>query len=353
MRRAHGRRTLVIGVAALATALAATIGSMAAAAGRETRPSSGTSTPAATLAATASPATPAPAAGPATTAATASTATTTAPAARPFIATPAATAAPAPADCIPTTADGLAGHIEQLSIDGHTVYVDLPGAYAALSTQRFPVVYFLHGSTGSGADWLGSGSTLPTILDGLTATNVLMPMIAVYPDGDAVTADGNYWGDDSVGDQDESWMVNQLIPAIDARYRTLGARYRGIAGLSSGGFGALNISIHHPGTFSWVASYSGVFTAPATLFGAGAAANSPQLTVGGVPASARVPLFVGGGADDTEYLPDTEHFIATLQALGWAPLHIQIVPGPHGWQAWQVEAQDSLDWLGQLWGRAC
>jgi enterochelin esterase-like enzyme len=351
MRGVHGRRNLVIGVAVLATAVAATIGSMAAARARETTPPPAKPTLAATPAATASPATtasptPAPAA-------TASPAPTTAPTAKPAIATAAATAAPAPADCIPTTADGLAGHIDQLSVGGHSVYVDVPGAYAALPTQRFPVVYFLHGSTGSGADWLGSGSSLPTILNGLTATNVLMPMIAVYPDGDAVTPDGNYWGDDTVGDRDESWLINQLIPAIDGRYRTLGARYRGIAGLSSGGFGALNISIHHPGIFSWVASYSGVFTAPQSLFGAGATANSPQLTVAGVPASERVPLFLGGGANDTEYLPDTLRFIATVQALGWEPLHTQIVPGPHGWQAWQVEAQDSLDWLGQLWGRAC
>jgi enterochelin esterase-like enzyme len=252
--------------------------------------------------------------------------------------------------CIPITADGLAGHSDQLAVGGHTVYVDVPGAYAALPTQRFPVVYFLHGSTGSGADWLGSGSALPTILDRLTATQVLMPMIAVYPDGDAVTPDGNYWGDEAAGDRDESWLVDQLIPAIDARYRTMGARYRGIAGLSAGGFGALNISIHRPGLFSWVASYSGVFTAPADLFGDAAAANSPQLTVA---TAERVPLFLGGGADDTEYLPDTQRFIATVQALGWAPLHTEIVPGPHGWEAWQVEAQDSLGWLGKLWGRAC
>ncbi len=347
MHRAHGGRSVVIGVAALATAVAATIASIAAANAHETMPSATVSPPPAIPAATAAATPPAaPTAAPTPT-------PTAAPTAAPAIATAAATAAPASAGCIPTTADGLAGHIDQISVGGHTVHVDVPGADAALPTQGFPVVYFLHGSTGSGADWLGSGSSLPTILNGLTATNVLMPMIAVYPDGDAVTADGNYWGNDAVGDQDETWLVDQLIPAIDARYRTLGARYRGIAGLSSGGFGALNISIHHPGTFSWVASYSGVFTAPGALFGAGAAANSPQLTVAGLPASERVALFLGGGADDTEYLADTQRFIATVQALGWAPLHTQIVPGPHGWQAWQVEAQDSLDWLGQLWGRAC
>jgi enterochelin esterase-like enzyme len=103
---------------------------------------------------------------------------------------------------------------------------------------------------------------LPTILDNLTANGQLMPMIAVFPDDQGVTEDDSWWGDDSVGDAVESWFDSQLVPTIDARYRTMGARYRGIAGLSAGGFGAVNISTHHPGMFSWVASYSGVFTAP-------------------------------------------------------------------------------------------
>jgi enterochelin esterase-like enzyme len=177
-----------------------------------------------------------------------------------------------------------------------------------------------------------------------------MPMIAVFPDDQGVTEDDSWWGDDSVGDAVESWFAGQLVPTIDARYRTMGARYRGIAGLSAGGFGAANISTHHPGMFGWVASYSGVFTAPDELFGGAAAANSPQITVAGLPVAARTPLFVGGGADDTEFLPDTERFVAMVQSLGWAPLKTEVVHGPHGWQAWQVEAQDSLEWLGQLWG---
>jgi enterochelin esterase-like enzyme len=197
---------------------------------------------------------------------------------------------------------------------------------------------------------VGSGSSLPIILDGLYRNGQLTPMIAVFPDDDPTTADGSWWGDDAVGDAVESWLVGDLVPTIDTRYRTLGAAYRGIAGLSSGGFGAMNISLHHPGMFSWVASYSGVFTAPQDLFGAASAANSPQLTVAGLPATERTPLYLGGGAEDTEFLPDTRRYVALVQSLGWAPLDTEVVPGPHGWQAWRVEAQDSLEWLGGLWG---
>src|SRR5438270_360399 len=104
-----------------------------------------------------------------------------------------------------------------------------------------------------------------------------------------------------------------------------------------------------PGLFSWVASYSGVFMAPTNLVGAQSTANSPEITAPALPGAQRFPLYLGGGAQDTEFLPDTQRFIATVQGLGWAPLRTEIVPGPHGWQAWTAEARDSLTWLGQLW----
>ena len=275
---------------------------------------------------------------------------------------PAILAAPAAApvsishDCSPIATtpppppQSLSGHIETLSVGGHTVLADIPGAYAALPATRFPVVYFLHGTPGNASDWLGAGSSLPIILDNLYRNGQLMPMIAVFPDDQGVISDDSWWGDDAIGDAVESWLVGDLVPSIDARYRTLGASHRGIAGLSAGGFGAVNISLHHPGTFSWVASYSGVFTAPEDIFGAASAANSPQLTVANLPAAQRVPLYLGGGSDDSEFLPDTQSFVALVQSLGWAPLDTEVVPGPHGWEAWQVEAQDSLEWLGGLWG---
>jgi enterochelin esterase-like enzyme len=322
MRGTIGKRT-TIAVAALATAVAGTVGSVAAVRARDASPQS-------------------------------STATATAPAAT---ATATATAASL-RDCVPVTAAtqrsaaALPGHVDSLSVGGHAVLVYVPGADAALATTRFPVVYFLHGSPGTAQDWI-SGGGMPAMLDGMIAAGQLPPTIAVFPDDQGVTADDSWWGDTAVGDTVESWLVDSLVPTVDTRYRTLGARYRGIAGLSAGGFGAVNIAIQHPGLFSWVASYSGVFTAPADLFGAAAAANSPQLTAAALPAAERVPLYLGQGAADWEFGPDTTRFVATVQALGWAPLHTEVVPGPHGWQAWTVEARDSLTWLGQLWVPHC
>ena len=234
------------------------------------------------------------------------------------------------------------------TLAGHSVIVYVPGAYAALPTTRFGVVYFLHGSPGNAESWI-TGGGMPAMLDGMIASGQLPPVIAVFPDDQGVVSDDSWWGDTPLGDTVETWLVNTLVPTIDAQYRTLGAARRGIAGLSAGGFGAVNIAIHHPGLFSWVGSYSGVFMAPTNLFGSQSDANSPELTAPALPAAQRFPLYLGGGSQDTEFLPDTEQFATTVEGLGWAPLRTEIVPGPHGWQAWTAEARDSLTWLGQLW----
>jgi enterochelin esterase-like enzyme len=269
-------------------------------------------------------------------------------------ATTSATAVPAVAtpSGIPTSADSLPGQVVTSTLDGHTVLVYLPGAYAALPTTHFPVVYFLHGSPGTAEGWM-TGGNMQSLLDGLIASGQLPPIIAVFPDDQGVVSDDSYWGNTPLGDTVETWFLSTLIPNIDTTYRTLGAQYRGIAGLSAGGFGAVNLAIQNPGVFSWVASYSGVFTGPDRLFGALSAANSPQLTISALPAAERFPLFLGQGAQDTEFGPQTTQFVSTVDGLGWTqPLKTEVVPGPHSWEAWTAEAHDSLVWLGQLWGRA-
>jgi enterochelin esterase-like enzyme len=332
----HGRRPLAVAVTATVLALTATVASVellrangAAAAGLGPAPSVTGSLAVAGSAA-------APAAG-----------------------TPAtATATPAPRLCTPVTAArepqaaALPGHVDSFTLGGHRVLVDVPGAVAALPGIRFPVVYFLHGTPGTAESWI-TGGNMPAMLDSLEAGGQLPPIIAVFPDDQGVISDDSWWGDDAIGDSVETWLVDQLVPAIDARYPTLGATYRGIAGISAGGFGAVNISLHHPGVFSWVASYSGVFSAPSDIFGSATTANSPQITVADLPVAERTPLFLGGGANDTEFLPDTQRFVTAVTSMGWQPLRTEIVPGPHGWQAWSVEARDSLVWLGQLWRPAC
>ncbi|MEA2671574.1 MAG: hypothetical protein QOG45_1794 [Chloroflexota bacterium] len=242
-----------------------------------------------------------------------------------------------------------AGRIDPISIGGRSIRVYLPPSYALQPGTSFPVVYFLHGYPSTELQWL-SGAQLPGVLDQLIAARAVPPLLAVLPDGNGRSMSDAEWGDTVRGDRIEDWLVDSVVPAIDARYRTLGARYRGIAGLSAGGFGALNIATRHPRLFGWAASYSGYVAARRDLFaGPSAAANSPQLTVTRVAAAERMPLYVGVGTGDRRYLDTNEGFVAELRRLGWEPVSFDVVPGGHGWVAWRLELVHSLEWLGTLW----
>lgn len=245
-------------------------------------------------------------------------------------------------------------YIDFLWIGGHSVDVYVPAAYDLAAQRRFPAIYFLHGYPGNDAQWLGSGAQLPGVLDQMIATGQMPPVIAVMPDGNGQVLSDAEWGDDADGDHVERWLTTQVVPAIDGRYRTLGATYRGIAGVSAGGFGAVNIAIHHPDLFRWAGSYSGYFTARPEVFGSGslAQANSPDLTAPKVSTGQRMPLYVGVGDTDTEFLSANHDFVAELAQMGWTPVQSEVVTGGHGWEAWRAEMVDSLRSLRTLWGVA-
>jgi enterochelin esterase-like enzyme len=241
------------------------------------------------------------------------------------------------------------GTIQNLRVAGRSALVYVPAAYAAHPSIRLPVVYFLHGTPASPDQWLGVGGQLQGVLDQMIGAGTIPPLLAVMPDGNGAHGADTEWGNSSRGDI-ETWLVDQLVPAVDARYRTLGPTFRGIAGLSSGGFGAVNLAIRHPTTFRWAASFSGYFMAPTSVFGAAAAANSPQLTAPRLPRAERMPLYLGYGTADSSFRAATERFAATLRRIGWSHLDVSAVRGGHGWQAWSAELVQSLTWLGRLWG---
>jgi enterochelin esterase-like enzyme len=242
------------------------------------------------------------------------------------------------------------GHIVAFSVQGRSSLAYLPGDYAVETSRQFPVLYFLHGYPGNADDWVGDGAQLPQVLDQLISSGDLPPVIAVMPNGNGQTLSDAEWGDTQHGDRVEDWLVTRVVPEVDRRYRTLGTRFRGIAGLSSGAFGALNLAFRHPDVFRWAASYSGFFEARRDIFGPTTAANSPTEEAAQLPDTSRMPVFVGVGDTDKGYLAQQVKFISDLHTLGWMPVDADMVPGGHGWEAWRLEMVHSLEWLGGLWG---
>ncbi len=127
--------------------------------------------------------------------------------------------------------------------------VVLPADYRTNTTSRYPVVYLLHGLMGHYNDW-----TDRTKLVQIASKH---SFIIVTPEGN----DGWYSDNPTVPkDKYESYIIRELIPEIDKRFRTVADReHRAIAGLSMGGYGAIKFGLKYPEMFTLVGSFSGAF----------------------------------------------------------------------------------------------
>ncbi len=134
------------------------------------------------------------------------------------------------------------------SVDRPLKYnIALPKGYASSQT-RYPVLYLLHGLMGDYTQWAQSAPDFAADLD----------LIVVMPDG------GNSWyvnWSRSVEGEKNNWedcFIQDLIPHVDDRFRTIAAREgRAITGLSMGGYGAVVLGLRHPDVFCSVGSHSG------------------------------------------------------------------------------------------------
>lgn len=134
--------------------------------------------------------------------------------------------------------------------------VFLPAGYD-VSERRYPVVYLLHGYTDDETGWIQFGEANIIAQDAINARKI-PPMILVMPDGGVSFYINDYKG----MVRWEDMFVKEFIPYIDRTYRTRPEKqYRGIAGLSMGGYGSLVNAMRHPDLFTACAAFSaGVWT---------------------------------------------------------------------------------------------
>jgi len=129
--------------------------------------------------------------------------------------------------------------------------VYLPPDYAS-STRRYPVVYLLHGYTDNESGWIQFGE-INMAADRAIADREIPPMIIVMPDGGVTW----YINDYRNKVRFEDMFVREFIPHVDASFRTRPDReFRGVAGLSMGGWGTLVYAMRHPELFAACAAFS-------------------------------------------------------------------------------------------------
>lgn len=138
------------------------------------------------------------------------------------------------------------------------VPIYLPPGYAQ-GDDRYPVVFLLAGFTGRGTMMLNDSlweENIQQRMDRLITSGAAEPMILVLPDGSTRYGGSQYLNSTATGNYEDHLI--ELVHHVDSNYRTLpDPSARGIAGKSSGGFGATIIGMRHPDIFGLVADHSG------------------------------------------------------------------------------------------------
>lgn len=206
----------------------------------------------------------------------------------------------------------------QGAVGDYQVY--LPPCYAADTSQRYPVVYLLHGAGHDDAYWLEVG--IVGAADDAIEHGKAAPMIFVMPDGGETFRPGRD------GVSFEKFLTDELVPKIDASYRTAATRDgRAVGGISMGGGVALTIAAQAPTLFTAVGGHSPAVNDPAAV--------ATALTQGGQ----RVWLDVG--ADDF-LRSGTVELANQLDAMG-ADSRLEIPEGEHVESYWQSHLAEYLN----------
>ena len=137
------------------------------------------------------------------------------------------------------------------------VSIYLPPSYRTDRNRRYPVVYLLHGYTGTDLGYFGAtGRQLHVIAERVFASGGAREMILVMPNCMNVFGGCMYSNSVTAGDW-EGYVAGDLVAYIDRTYRTIPEREaRGLGGHSMGGYGALRIAMKRPDVFSAIYALS-------------------------------------------------------------------------------------------------
>jgi enterochelin esterase-like enzyme len=207
----------------------------------------------------------------------------------------------------------------------------LPHCYE-YSTDRYPVLYLLHGQTYTEDQWLRIGAT--KIADDLIHNHEAAPFMIVFPDD-------RYWNvvaGSGFGDR----VINNLIPYVDANYRTRAERkFRALGGLSRGGGWTAKLGFDHPDLFGALGLHSPAFFKD----------NAPYLDqiIKAIPEEDRPELWHDIGDSDQE-LGGSLLFEEVLAQNDYVHTFHRFT-GDHTENYWSEHVKQYLRWYVKIWQR--
>ncbi|WP_298904374.1 alpha/beta hydrolase-fold protein [uncultured Nostoc sp.] len=228
-----------------------------------------------------------------------------------------------------------------------TYGVSLPPGYGQNPKQSYPVIFLLHGGHGYPTDWFiqNKGQALKTV-EQLYTTGKLPPSIIITPDGNDKRGSSRYWDPEYIDGPNgkvSTAVGDELVKVVQSRYRTLtNPDFWAIGGLSSGGWGAINVGLHNSDHFSILFSHSGYFQDKSGPI------NSPITYIKTIPPQAkkRLRIYLDSGKSDIEEIDQAEQFAKVLNELKIYNLFREF-PGSHTWKYWRKHLADSLTFVGE------
>jgi S-formylglutathione hydrolase FrmB len=140
------------------------------------------------------------------------------------------------------------------------VLVYTPPGYDDAPDRRYPAIYVLMGLTGQVDMWRNRKAFQPNALelaDARFAAPGTAPAIVVYVDAWTSLGGAQFLDSPATG-RYHTYLCEEVVPFVDARYRTLAsAAHRGVAGKSSGGYGAMITPMLRPDLFGGLATHAG------------------------------------------------------------------------------------------------
>jgi para-nitrobenzyl esterase len=225
-------------------------------------------------------------------------------------------------------------------------FVYTPPGYDTDVNQRYPVLYLQHGMGEDETGWIFQGHA-NLILDNLIAEKKAVPMILVMDNGYATRQAGPFGTPPSTSPAPnfstfEDVMVHEVIPMIDATFRTIPDRdHRAMAGLSMGANEALHLATDHLDTFAYMAGFSG------TMNGLSTAPLDPATAFNGTfkdgaAFNAKVKLlWLGMGTDEPNPFPGAiGSFRAMLDKAGIKYVYFSSPGTSHEWLTWRRDLND-------------
>lgn len=247
----------------------------------------------------------------------------------------------------------------------YTLY--LPPGYDQ-SERSYPVVYLLHGYTDDNTGWLQFGE-VNRYADQAIADGTIPPMIIVMPDADSSFYINSYDGKEKY----EDFFIKEFMPAVEKAYRIKAEkRYRGVAGLSMGGYGTLIYSLKYPDLFAAAAPLSAAVSDDNTivsmpdarwehvfgsLYGRGLKGND-RLAQAWYDNSIlkiveskttdelkKVRYWIDCGDDD--FLTKGNCLLHILLVDKQVPHEYRVRDGAHNWTYWRTGITDALQFIGE------